>query len=523
MSSTGPAAVAPDLPEPAAGTPPADRSLALSDRLNPILVREVLQAMKGRAFLFTVLLALLCVVMIAIGVGSSYRSIGTGGREAFQAGLAVLAPLLVFVVPMHAYQAMRLEMRSGIVEQLLLTELRPARIVAGKLLAALVQFVLYIAVLAPLLATSYLLRGVDLPTIGLALFFAILCCVAATAFAISAAAQGALPQMQGLANLAVATGLGLATMGLVGYTLSGEVVRDFGWLLRSPELPMVLGVFGCGCAAGTVLCCLAAQASLSHAFENRSTGFRVFLFAMPVLTLAWLFGTVDAGHRTQAASAVLEFLALLGAAFGVFMVTEQTALSPRVRAHVPANGLLAVFVAPFLPGRGRGLLCIWLYFGLLVVVAMLWLPELFRARASLHAWELGAWRMVGMTIAYSGLYLAFGSWLRGRLPQTVQGNFAARVFVPLVLLLCCTLPVLVDVLARRNGGGWHPLHFLNPFYTIGDHAWDSDGTSWVWVVAGVAAITSLLQLAPAVAGLREVQRAAADRRARAAAGPEGTG
>src|SRR5262245_45204406 len=92
-----------------------------SDRLNPILVREVQQAVKGRLFALSVFIALVIAVTIAVVVASRYEPGGRSGRTAFNAGFATLIPLLVFVVPMQAYQSMRLELRSGIVEQLLLS------------------------------------------------------------------------------------------------------------------------------------------------------------------------------------------------------------------------------------------------------------------------------------------------------------------------------------------------------------------------------------------------------------------
>ena len=88
-------------------------------------------------------------------------------------------------------------------------------------MAAMVQFVLYVSVMSPLLATSYLLRGVDVPTILVSLVWALVCCVAATAFAISSAAQAILPAMQAFANLGAALGLGLGTFGLVAFVAPG--------------------------------------------------------------------------------------------------------------------------------------------------------------------------------------------------------------------------------------------------------------------------------------------------------------
>ena len=78
----------------------------LSDRLNPILVREVQQAVKGRVFPLMILLALSISVVIAVVVAAEYVE-GRTGRSAFDAGMATLVPLVFFIIPMQAYNSMR--------------------------------------------------------------------------------------------------------------------------------------------------------------------------------------------------------------------------------------------------------------------------------------------------------------------------------------------------------------------------------------------------------------------------------
>jgi hypothetical protein len=489
-----------------------------SDRCNPILVREVQQAVKGRLFVLSVLAALAIAVIIAISVASDHRAGMASGRNAFDAGLATLVPLLLFVVPMQAYQSMRLEMRAGIAEQLLLSQLRPWRIVAGKVAAALVQFVLYVSVLAPLLATSYLLRGVDLPTIGVCLGFALVFCLAATAFAISAAAQGTLPALQGLANLGVAAGLGIATFGMMAFVGSGECANELGWLMRSRELLLVVSLIVLGCLAGTALSCLVAQSFLSHAYENRSTPFRVFLFVVMGVAFGWLYVFVDPAVRVNLLGPMQFLLVLLGAAFGVFFVTEQRGLSPRVQAHVPRSGVLALLVAPLLPGRDRGFLCALAY--LVLLTAFVW--PMWPAPGARSYW-FGLWRMGAMTAGYMVVYLSFGRLLRGRLPASVLGNHAARVALPLLLFVACVLPLLFDLLALGGVVRWHLGHCLNPFFTIAEFAWRDGGNNVTFVLLSAAAVLVLLQALPLWRSVREVLAASAARRAREAAGGAGDG
>ncbi len=494
----------------AAGVPPATFPLAptrwtkWSDRLNPILVREVQQAVKGRVFTLTVWVALLITVVIAVATANSFDARGGAGRDAFNAGMATLMPLVLFVVPMQAYQSMRIELRGGIVEQLLLSRLLPMRILYGKLLAAMVQFTLYVSVLAPLLATSYLLRGVDLPTIVVSLVFALIGCITATAFAVSSAAQAVLPALQAIANLATAFGLGLASFLFVGAAVSGQYSAMVSYLVREPEFAMVMVAILL--LAGTVvtLSLLVAQSFLLHAFENKSTGFRILLFTLPVLAFGWVLAFAGPSARDEFTAALTMVLLVTGIVFAVFMVTEQGELSPRMRAHVPTRAGLALLAAPFLPGRDRGLLC---FLGYLVWLAGLaWFCWSGTTRRQWIAEMMG---IAALTAVYAIGWLAFGRWLRGRLPAGLQGNHLGRFLLPMSFLLVLLLPVLVDLFLRGEVHNWHYGHVLNPFWTIEQvdrmNTWQE-----AWLPAAiVTGVLLLLHARVLVGAVREVVAAGA--------------
>ncbi len=491
--------------------PAADRAGALtrwSDRLSPILVREVQQQVKGRMFALTVFGALLVVVIIAIVVASEYADGDTTGRGAFDAGLATLAPLLLFVVPMQAYQSMQAELRGGMIEQLLLTELRPLRIVLGKLGAAMVQFVVYVSVIAPLLATSYLLRGVDLPTIALSLGFALVFCVAATSFAVAAALQGTMPAMRPIANLGMAFGLGMASMAMLGYIGSGSYLRDVGWMLRSSEFAEIASFLLLLATAATILLSLVAQAFLAHAFENRSTGFRVYLLGSVPLWFGWIHLFVSAGSRDDVICLTAWLLTLLGCVFGVFLTTEQHRLSPRVRAHVPRSRLSALVVAPLLPGRDRGMLCLVLFFVLLGAVSV----AIWPAAGGFTRMNRMFAVLTGCAASYAMIFLSLAKWTRGHLPATVQGNHLARFLVPILILAGSVLPLLFDVLVNGHVREWHWGHVLNPFWT----AAEATGGSGAWMRAPLwwaGGICAALQVPSLLRGVREVLAASKERTA----------
>ena len=482
-----------------------------SDLLNPILVREVQQALRGRLFLWSVAIALLFSLGLATyvaGMGNDPRP-GTG-RDTFATGLLGLVILVMFVVPVQAFQAMRVELRDGISEQLMLSRLKPWRIITGKLAAAMVQFVLYLAVLAPVLSTTYLLRGVSVPLIVLCIGFALLFCVTATALAIGAAAQGVMPALQPLANFSVLFLLGMATVMLMAGVGSGELVRELDLLLQVPEFWTVISGVLLGCVAGIVLAAMVGAALLAHSYENRSTPFRIYLITAGGLAYAWLYWTLPASFHFQAVVATAVGVSIATMVFGLFFVTEPSGLSPRQRALLPRSKVLRLLMLPFLPGRDRGLVF------LLLVFASLWLwvwlnwPQLTvpagadpqtQAAARRMAFGFGSasaenqlWMGMGFLAVYTLVFLMLTKLLRGLLPEVSRSGHAARVMLPLLLLFCMLLPSLLDVMVAGSVRRWHVGHVLNPFWTY-DEFWDrSQGWDVLLGLSVFAGVLLLLNL-----------------------------
>jgi hypothetical protein len=234
------------------------------------------------------------------------------------------------------------------------------------------------------------------------------------------------------------------------------------------------------------------------------------------VAFGWLFAVMSA-HDLAMATTGLSLIALLVAAvFGLFFVTEQAALSPRVAAHVPQNRLLATLVAPFLPGRERGLACL---LGFVVLVGGLWwcgnrVPHTGSFATALR-------RMVLLGLPYLLFWLLVARLVRARLPDAPGANLAARVLVPVLLFFACIVPVLLDVFLVGSVRRWHWGHVLNPFWTLEEHS-GSAGAGVDRFAVGATAVLLGLHLPAVVRGVREVLRASAARRAAVAAGSGAT-
>lgn len=483
--------------------PALSRLDRLNDRLNPVFVRDLQQALNGRAFQALLLVSVLAVATIGAIIGMDYRAGAPYGRTAFQYVMVAFTPIIVLVVPLQAFTSMRREIRAGTAELLLLTSLRPSEIVRGKLLAAFVQYGLWLSVFAPLLALTFLLRGVSVAEIGVAILLSSLLCLAATglAVALGAFARGGAQAtlMSGLAAVALAVATVPATMFM---TFGIMQAGFYTGALRSLEF---LGSAVLAASAAVLLLALCAQAQLTHAHENRSTAFRAFFVGACFVVLAWTVAIVPKSDLDVAFPIGAAVLLIGGSLFFLFASTEEEALSPRVRAHVPRSPLAAALAYPFLPGRGRGLAFALLSAAALVVVGTR-ASELFGAGPPRSQER----QLVWMCALYGIFYAAVGCILRALFGKFSRPNAVARLLTVIVLLVACAFPAVLQAIAGSQK--WSPIQILNPFWTIDA---TGRGVGYEWLL-GVLTFAALLPCIPSMAaGLHDVRAASAARRRRA--------
>ena len=467
--------------------------LGMSDRLNAVLVRDVQQMLNGRAFLAVLLLSLLSVAVLAALVASLAEH--ENGRDAFQMSMVALAPVLTLIVPMQAFFSARQEIGGGAADLLLLSSLTPARIVWGKLLSSAVQIVLWTSLFAPVMAFTFLLRGISVVEIGAALLLAMLFGLTMSAAGIALGTLTVFRRMAQLVNAASLLALSAGTFFFTGFLAFGLSE----WTRGSSILVTVFTLITCSSLAGLVLLVLVACSQFTHPYENRSTGFRLYLPAVILVGVGLALLVADPGDRGEALVALSATVLTVSTVFFIFAATEEAELSPRVRALVPAQRHRALLLAPLLPGHGRGL-----FYALLVVALLLGVMELGQALDTTP----GAFEQGPLFALYPLFYASVGASIRRRFPEGSSRNWLARFLVLVVFVLGCAVPVLIQALAQISG--WTPLQILNPFWTIPEA--DDDATSAFPILAVLTGIVLLFQIAPMMRGLIEV--AAASRRRR---------
>ena len=159
----------------AAPAEPATLAERLSDRVNPIALKELRQAVKSR-FVVGLLLTLLG-VMVAVLVGHAAsldpaRGATSGGGVWLFAWLnVVLLGVAGVGLPLYTCVRLAVERASAAGDLMLMTALRPWQVVRGKLAAGLATGAVIASACVPFLVVSWLLRGIGIVSILLWLLF----------------------------------------------------------------------------------------------------------------------------------------------------------------------------------------------------------------------------------------------------------------------------------------------------------------------------------------------------------------
>lgn len=339
------------------------RLAALTERTNPVLVKEVRQALRGnyfRAIFWLTLSGALVIGLLVLVMGG--HDDAARGEPFFHAIFGCMAVATHGFLPFAAFVAMGSEWEENTYDLLVISDLRPRQIVLGKLLASGVQALLLYSAFAPFLVFAFLLGGVDLVPILVVLGVSMLLslCLAATAIASSSSTHGKFTRVIVMAGLAAMLVWVTALTYTMGVAFVGEAAQVSGTNLA-------LGVAALASLGLVYVPLPVAQscARLAHPEENRTSFLRVHVFVVLAVALGWgsygLSRSPDLEVTVAIALAALLFLTVSALVF----VPESRTLGRRARLGVPRSKALALLALPFLPGGSRALL--WYLLGALSI------------------------------------------------------------------------------------------------------------------------------------------------------------
>lgn len=489
-----------------------------SDTWNPILVKELRAALRGRYF--RVLFPLTLLVATAVAVlqlvdGIEYRR-DRAGIELFQGVFVCLLLAVNGLVPFAAFLNMGHEWEEHTYDLLVLSKLKPRQIVFGKLLSVGVEALLYVSAFAPFLVFAFLLRGIGIETIVMLLAGALVASASCSAVAMA------------LSSLSRARSVRVVLLVLLGGILIGANAAMIGFsslyvrnpdAMSSPGEWLALVTTFVGIAIPGVLALGVASSSLAHAEENASTVPRIVVTAVLVVVaglLVGLFVTSPSGDVPEIAGAILTIGVTL---CDLFFASEPERLTLRAREQTPRSPLGALLAFPFLPGGARGLALLALHFALILATTFV-LTELGAAAAHYsHARFVHAVHDVALLQVFCFAYVAIPTLLFASRSTRPGVRIFTRVLVPVGALLSMFVPALVGFLVGERD--WVEMkHAFDPFWVaFGRSGGGTALDGFVFAAGALVVLANAPRLQRAVTDVLDasrVRRRAAQERSRAA-------
>ena len=473
-----------------AGAPEVGFGERWNDRLNPILVKEVRQALRGRYFKISFWLTLTVAtliglgLMVTMGMQEFHGGEEVSGAMFFVAMFACLVGAVQVLVPFSAFLSMGGEWDENTYDLLVLSNLKPRQIVLGKILSAGVQSLLFYSAFGPFLVFAFLLRGVDLTAIlvVLALSIAVSLLLSCLAVAMSSFTRVRFARVVLMVLLAVAL-----VWGGSGMVAGAAQLMMWPGTIHQPEFLEVMGAWFTTTLAVAAFFFAAACARLSHPEENRSTGLRVMSLLIVACGLGWMTWYLGSKPSVEPILVVVCMAHAVLATTSIFFATEPERLGRRVAAGLPRSRILAALEAPFLPGGARGLL--FYLVGSLAVAAWAYGYPMLCGKQPYDEGELAIpLVLTGYGLVYLGLPSALFSWHS----TSIIVRTVARLAIVIFFIGSILLPSLIGFFLQIED--WADFEHPGNIFLVIDDLWEDR-----WSITG--AVPALVVMALITAAL----------------------
>jgi hypothetical protein len=326
--------------------------------LNPIVVKELRQAVRswavtGTLFLFLVVLfcsAVIFFVTQSFEITANQRL----GAEIFSMFSIILTAASLLFIPLYIGVRVASERQESNLDLLYISTLTPGRIIRGKFFCGVYVAVLFFSACMPFMTFTNMLRGIDLPSV----FFILLCLFLAVCCAVQVAIFLACLPISKPLKILVGLGAAISSFWMVaGLTIwSFEMMRrGVGSMMNDREFWAVfLTVCGLILAAMLLLYFLSV-ALISPLSANRALPVRIYVTGVWVLgaLLSFIWAKKQNDARLMLPWAMVSFI-VLGLSL-VVIVSNQDVLSRRVQRTVPGSGARRALAFLFYNGAAGGL------------------------------------------------------------------------------------------------------------------------------------------------------------------------
>ena len=448
----------------------------ISNSLNPIVIKELRQAVQGK-FLAAVLLIFLGIQLLTVGLFLTDDSVSwsfNAGRNIFKTLASMLMGTCLILVPAYTGLRLAIERSDANVDLLFITTLHPRSIIWGKFFAALVFTALLFGACMPFITLTFLLRGIDLPSI-----FALL---ALNFLVIAVAIQCSI-----LLGCLPANRVFKIILGLVWFLIMSSVVPVYITLTVAPGMGILdsgigsrvgswqflaasLGVLVTGLACIGLLAKL-ATALISPLSANRALPVRIYVTVVWSVTgigvVIWsvTIGSVAPVGVWTSVQIILQCIGLLVA------VSERESLGQRVRKSIPRGRLLRPLAFLFYSGAGGGVA----WSSVMIILTLLFAAAITSVYP--HIWSGNDFEEFMTCMAALGMfalsYALAASFIRRHiLARRVAGCHTWLIALALMGFATTIIPLILFLLSGTWDESWLIGSPLGPFIFIGNG--DSD-------------------------------------------------
>jgi hypothetical protein len=447
-----------------------------SDRVSPVVVKEVRQMVRGREFNYSFGISLAVGLSVAfLGGTDALNGATASGAWIFGWLMTCLTLIGLVIVPMGAFNALRSERAERTLDLITLTTLSPRRLVIGKVLAQGIKLVMLFAGLAPFMAMSFLLGGIDLVTILISLaslfmwsLWVCSACLFVSCLSRSRALSGLI-----LVGMAIVFFIGRSVYFSMMYMPGSTVFMPGGFMTVSTVslLPIASGTTRSSfwwSLAGMTAVCLTTMVNLILLAENRISlptqdrvtalriGFLVQFLIIIGLSIASIIYLAPGSPRSSGLELLGGIAGLQLAVVAAFTVTEDLAPSRVILSELRTPGRWHWPKAIFRPGGGRGAAYVLVQMILLMIVGRIITSSL----SELH-WLFAICSYISL---FTGVPTCVGRMLAPRRAKTPYLRVGVLLFFPVLALAGDVLNYLLN--ASYPADGFSVYQIANPFRTL---------------------------------------------------------
>lgn len=440
-----------------------DRLEKINDRVNPIVVKELRQAVQGK-FLVVVIICFLCVQLLTMGlflvIDKSVSQSFDGGLKIFRVLVSNLLMTCLLCIP--AYTGIRLanERADANVDLLFITTLRPQSIIWGKFLAGVVITVLLYSACMPFMTFTYLLRGIDLPSIFVLLTFDFI--VVAVGIQ-SAILVGCIPANRVFRVILGAAWFVIVLIVINIITIFSLLLMEFGIGSQLDSWQFWRGALGVlvGGAALIGIFALLSIALISPLSTNRALPIRTFITVVWILTgigaAIWSIGVNDFDPIM-----VWAILHILLHSIGLFVaISEREYLGWRVRQAVPRRWFARSMAFLFYSGAAGGVMWSASIIALTVLSAVGWLIVFPHMATNDEMLRIAPLAVLGL---YTFSYVLAASLIRRNfLMDRVTSNYTWVIALVLLGITTTIIPLILFFVYGKWEENWLVASPLGPF------------------------------------------------------------